>query len=66
MSEITVNIDGMSCNHCTMRVKKAIDGISGVNSSNVEVGKAVVHVDDTKVKREDIENIINKAGYKVK
>jgi len=26
MAEITLEIEGMSCKHCVMRVKKAIDG----------------------------------------
>ncbi len=65
MCEIIVNIDGMSCQHCVMRVKKAIDALSGVTSSQVEIGKAVVNMDESEVAREDIEKAIVEAGYKI-
>ncbi len=65
MSEIRFNIEGMSCQHCVMRVKKAIDALSGISSSDVEIGKAVIGIDESKVTKEDIEKAIIEAGYKV-
>jgi copper chaperone len=65
MAEATIKIDGMSCQHCVMRVKKAIDGLAGVKSSQVEVGKASVSFDESQIQKKDIENAITKAGYKV-
>lgn len=59
-------IDGMSCMHCVMRVKKAIEGLSGINNVNVEVGKATVSFDDAKTSQKDIEAAITRAGYKIK
>jgi copper chaperone len=37
-------IGGMSCNHCKMSVEKAIGGVAGVESVNVDLpgGKAYV------------------------
>jgi len=66
MAESTIMIDGMSCMHCVMRVKKAIEGLSGINNVNVEVGKATVSFDDTKTSQKEIEAAITKAGYKIK
>jgi len=66
MAEATIMIDGMSCMHCAGRVKKALDGLSGVTSSIVEVGKAVVNFEESKVSKADIEAAITKAGYKIK
>jgi copper chaperone len=66
MAESTIMIDGMSCMHCVMRVKKAIEGLSGINNVNVEIGKATVSFDDTKISQKDIEAAITKAGYKIK
>ena len=66
MAESTIMIDGMSCMHCVMRVKKAIEGLSGINNVNVEIGKATVSFDDTKTSQKDIEAAITKAGYKIK
>jgi len=66
MKEITINIDGMSCQHCVMRVKKALEGLSGVSNLSVEVGSARATIDESKIQQADIENAIIKAGYKVK
>ena len=66
MAQSTIMIDGMSCMHCVMRVKKAIEGLSGINNVNVEVGKATVSFDDTKTSQKEIEAAITKAGYKIK
>ena len=65
MTKATVQIDGMSCMHCAMRVKKAIEGIAGIESLQVEVGKADVTFDESKTGRPDIEAAITKAGYKI-
>ena len=66
MGQSTIMIDGMSCMHCVMRVKKAIEGLSGINNVNVEVGKATVSFDDAKTSQKDIEAAITRAGYKIK
>ena len=66
MADATILIDGMSCMHCAMRVKKAIEALSGISSLNVEVGKAELNYDETQTSRSDIEAAIIKAGYKIK
>jgi len=66
MTETTIKIEGMSCQHCVARVKKALDGLSGVSASDVQVGSASVKYDEAKVKKEDIEAAIEKAGYKIR
>ncbi|VAX34160.1 Lead, cadmium, zinc and mercury transporting ATPase; Copper-translocating P-type ATPase [hydrothermal vent metagenome] len=65
MAEITLEIEGMSCQHCVMRVKKAIDGIDGVSSSEVSTGSARVIYDDSRTDRDAIERAVQDAGYKV-
>jgi copper chaperone CopZ len=59
-------IEGMSCMHCVSRVKKAIEGLPGIDTLNVEIGKATVGYDEGKTSQKDIESAIAKAGYKVK
>ncbi|MBI5848449.1 MAG: heavy-metal-associated domain-containing protein [Nitrospirae bacterium] len=66
MTEATILIDGMSCMHCAMRVKKAIEALAGINSLNVEVGKAEVRYDESQSSKSAIEAAIIKAGYKIK
>lgn len=65
MAEATIKIDGMSCQHCVMRVKKAIDALAGVSKSDVQVGIATVHFDESKLKKENITSAVEKAGYRV-
>jgi copper chaperone len=65
MSESTINIEGMSCQHCVMSVKKAIGALKGIEQSDVSVGNVVVKYDESMVKKEEIEAAIEKAGYKV-
>lgn len=66
MAEVTLSIEGMSCQHCVMAVKKAVDALDGVERSDVEVGSATVKYDDSAVKAEDIGAAIVNAGYKIK
>ncbi len=65
MAEITLKIDGMSCGHCVSSVKKAIDAVAGVSSSDVSVGSATVVYDDSKTGRDEIAGAVQAAGYKV-
>ncbi|HDH05806.1 MAG TPA: copper chaperone [Nitrospirae bacterium] len=65
MSEVTLKIDGMSCGHCVMSVKKAIDGIDGVSASEVAVGNAKVVFDESKTNRDALADAVKNAGYKV-
>jgi copper chaperone len=66
MAETVIAIEGMSCQHCVMRVKKAIDAIKGVKSSDVQVGQAKVTFDESLLQKKDIEDAIVKTGYKIK
>ena len=66
MKQITIGIDGMSCQHCVMRVKKVIEGLAGISGLSVEIGSAKVTFDEAKIQQADIENAVVKAGYKIK
>lgn len=66
MNTATITVDGMSCQHCVMRVRKALEALSGITSMNVEVGKVSVSFDEAKVSQKEIEAAITRAGYKVK
>ena len=65
MAEVKIKIEGMSCQHCVMAVKKALGDVPGILESDVQIGSAVVKYDESKTKNEDIETKIEKAGYKV-
>jgi len=66
MAEITLKIEGMSCQHCVMNVKKAVDGVAGVSSSKVVIGSATVVYDSAKTTVDAIAGAVRNAGFKVK
>jgi copper chaperone len=66
MAETILTIEGMSCQHCVMSVKKALESISGVSSVDVSIGNAKVTFDGSKTNRDEIAKAVVGAGYKVK
>ncbi|MBI4848634.1 MAG: heavy-metal-associated domain-containing protein [Nitrospirae bacterium] len=66
MAVIELKIEGMSCQHCVMAVKKAVSGIKGVTSADVSVGAAKIVYDEIKTNKDEIAKAIVNAGYKVK
>ncbi len=65
MSETTLRIDGMSCQHCVMRVKKAIGLLPGVTESLVDIGTAKITYDESRLGEHDLKKAVEEAGYKV-
>lgn len=47
MTQVQLEIAGMSCGHCVMAVKNALAGVEGVKVENVSIGKASVSVPDS-------------------
>ena len=58
-------IEGMSCGHCVMSVKKELLKVAGLKVENVEIGKAIVQYDESKVNRETLDKAITEAGYRL-
>jgi copper chaperone len=63
MADIDFKIEGMSCQHCVMRVKKAIDVLPGVSAAEVGVGTARISYDESKIEEKALREAIEKAGY---
>ena len=66
MAETKLKIGGMSCQHCVQAVKKALSGVTGVDSTDVEIGSATVRYDDARATQKDLEAAVEKAGFSVK
>ena len=66
MAKTTLKVQGMTCNHCVMRVVKALKAVPGVQDAQVDLQKAeaVVTYDDAKVTREKLSSAVTEAGYK--
>ncbi|WP_048205269.1 heavy-metal-associated domain-containing protein [Methanococcoides methylutens] len=66
MTYITIKVEGMSCGHCQMAVTKAISGLEGVSSVDVDLekGEAAVSYDPQATDIDAIKKAVNDAGYK--
>ncbi len=67
MATKTLKIQGMTCNHCVMRVAKALKAVPGVQDAHVDLQKAeaAVTYDDSKVTTDKLSVAVVEAGYKV-
>jgi copper ion binding protein len=63
----TLDVQGMSCEHCVAAVTKATTSLAGVKSTNVvlETGKVTVSYDPNRVTLNDIKAAINEEGFTV-
>jgi copper chaperone CopZ len=64
MKSHELTIQGMTCGHCVMHVKQALDAVDGMEVENVEIGKARVWFDDEKIAMTIAERV-GEAGYKL-
>ena len=65
MTQETIKVEGMSCGHCVMRVKKAIEAVEGVRKAEVDLPnkQAVVEYEEGKANLEKVKDAIREAGY---
>ena len=63
---LEIKISGMDCADCALHVKKALDDIPSIASADVLLGaeKAIVYYKDIKPLLEDIQQAVEKVGYK--
>ncbi len=59
-----LRVEGMSCHHCEMAVKKAVKGIAGVENVQVDLINKEVKIIGS-ADREQIADAIRQAGYEV-
>ena len=62
--QTVLKIEGMTCNHCKMSVEKALKGINGVESAEVDLAKKEAVVTGS-VGYDDLAKVVETAGYKV-
>jgi copper chaperone len=63
MKSSDLTIQGMSCQHCVAAVKKELLNIPLLTLEDVQVGKASVTYDETKVDESTLRTAIANAGY---
>ncbi len=65
MKTVELEISGMSCGHCVMAVKKALSNLNDIKVEDVQIGKAVIRVDENTDAVELAINSVEEAGYSV-
>lgn len=67
MEYITLNVEGMSCEHCVHSIKSNVGELNGVGDVKVHLqeGKVDVSYDISKVEVKDITDVIEEQGYDV-
>jgi copper chaperone len=65
MTTKELKIEGMSCNHCVMAVRKGLSKLESVRVDDVQIGSAKVEYDESKVDEKALAAAVEEAGYKV-
>ena len=65
MKTQSLTIEGMHCGHCVTAVRKELDKVDGLTVEDVQIGKARVKVDETKVDQNIVAKAIDEAGYRL-
>lgn len=63
--EKILKVEGMSCNHCVMAVKRALTGLNGVGTVEVDLENGKVTVVGEELKDDAMKEAIDDAGYEV-
>jgi copper chaperone len=67
MTDKTLNVQGMSCEHCRMAVTRAVSAVPGVAGVevNLEEGSVKVSYDEARVPLDSLRRAIANEGYEV-
>ena len=63
MVKETLRIEGMSCSHCVLVVRKTIEAFGAATVHDVSVGSALVSFDDGGTSRKDVLQALENQGY---
>jgi copper chaperone len=65
MTQETIKVEGMSCTHCQLRVKKAVEEVEGVRKADVDLQtkQVVIDYEEGKANLEKVKAAIREAGY---
>lgn len=65
MNKLTLQVEGMSCQHCVKAVTKAVGALEGVSDVAVDLNAKTVTVEYTTTLPEAIRAAIDDQGYEV-
>jgi copper chaperone len=63
----TLDVKGMSCNHCVNAIESSLKELSGIESVNVDLSghKVTVTFDESVVQLDQVKEAIEEEGYDV-
>ena len=67
METVTLDVKGMSCQHCVKAIEENVGAQQGVDAVNVQLeqGKVDVRFDENRISKAQIVEIIEEQGYDV-
>lgn len=67
MSQVTLEVKGMTCGHCKAAVEGALKELSGVSTVDVDLssGKVDVNYEDTRVSMNEMQEAVEDQGYDI-
>ncbi|MCD8838892.1 copper chaperone CopZ [Staphylococcus arlettae] len=67
MTTETIQVEGMSCDHCKQAVEGALTNLSGVSTAKVDLtaGNVQIDYDNEQVEVTDMKSAIEDQGYDV-
>jgi copper chaperone len=61
----TIQVSGVRCEHCVMRLGGALQGLEGLESANANLmGEVTLAWDDERLQREKIVGALERAGFR--
>jgi copper chaperone len=65
MQQATLQVNGMSCQHCVNSVEKALKQIGAVGQVDLKANSVAVEFDESKLSLEKVKEAIEEQGYDV-
>jgi copper chaperone len=65
--QTTLKIEGMTCQHCSTRVRQSLSNVQGVQSVDIDLAKGYANVeyDESQVNQTALDKAVEMVGYKV-
>ena len=64
MNQVTVKIEGMTCNHCKANVENKISSIKGISDVQVDLAGSLARISGDKLDLDQIKSDVESIGYK--
>jgi copper chaperone len=65
MQQVTLQVSGMSCQHCVNSVEKALKQIGAAGQVDLKANSVAVEFDESKLSLEKVKEAIEEQGYDV-